>query len=367
MEEMVGIFVRGREGLLTFARDAARIGAEETDGEPRPKKRRKVGGGESARQSERRSTRSQARRDAIQIEQGGALPEVEVRDSEAGSEYEYGRDSQTSNSPEMGETPTVPVDGLVACPICNKRMKNDTVFTHLDHCDGTPGARLSDQQADQPNGICTTALAHVSIASAQSSGRKPTLRLPTLAYSMLNETALRKKLKDLGIPFIGPKLLLQKRHTEWVNLWNANCDSRNPRSKRELLLELDIWERTQGRQILNAQAQGPVGVMAKDFDGEGWVKGNKNDFDDLIRKAREKKSTPTLKPEADLQDRVGEQESRNVSHHFQPPMSGSLASIRNGRHTEVSTPETLVELTPPKTSTFEAEQSQSSHTDGVTA
>src|SRR5205085_4724334 len=105
-----------------------------------------------------------------------------------------------------------------------------------------------------------------------SSG-KPRERLPTLAYSMLNDTALRKKLQALGISSQGPKLLLQKRHTEWVNLWNANCDSREPKPKRKLLEELDIWERTQGRQILQSMnstvggGQG-VGVMAKDFDGE---------------------------------------------------------------------------------------------------
>jgi E3 ubiquitin-protein ligase RAD18 len=121
-------------------------------------------------------------------------------------------------------------------------------------------------------------------------------RLPTLAYSMLNDTALRKKLQALGISSQGPKLLLQKRHTEWVNLWNANCDSRDPKPKRKLLEELDVWERTQGRQILqgmNAAAGGGqgTGVMAKDFDGESWMRGNKNDFEELVRRAREKKAT----------------------------------------------------------------------------
>jgi hypothetical protein len=32
----------------------------------------------------------------------------------------------------------------------------------------------------------------------------------------------------------------RSRHTEWVNPWNANCDSRNPRTKRELSSELDV-------------------------------------------------------------------------------------------------------------------------------
>jgi E3 ubiquitin-protein ligase RAD18 len=29
-------------------------------------------------------------------------------------------------------------DGLVACPVCNRRMKNEAVFQHLDTCTGDP-------------------------------------------------------------------------------------------------------------------------------------------------------------------------------------------------------------------------------------
>ena len=34
-------------------------------------------------------------------------------------------------------------DGMVACPICNRRMKNEAVFPHLDKCTGP-------QEAQQP-------------------------------------------------------------------------------------------------------------------------------------------------------------------------------------------------------------------------
>jgi E3 ubiquitin-protein ligase RAD18 len=52
-----------------------------------------------------------------------------------------------------------------------------------------------------------------------------------------------------------------------MNLWNANCDSKNPKSKRVLLSELDIWERTQGG---HAATPSPFlsssNVMRKDFN-----------------------------------------------------------------------------------------------------
>lgn len=120
----------------------------------------------------------------------------------------------------------------------------------------------------------------------------PPDRLPSLSYSILNENALRKKFTALGIPNWGPKQLLIRRHTEWVNLWNANCDSSRPRSKRELLFDLDAWERTQGGNApstSNTQS-GPNSIMRKDFDGAAWAANHGNDFKRLIAEARQKRN-----------------------------------------------------------------------------
>ena len=106
---------------------------------------------------------------------------------------------------------------------------------------------------------------------------------------MLKEGAMRKKMDELGLPGFGSKQLMVRRHTEWVNLWNANCDSSNPRSKRELLQDLDTWERTQGGRA-PVTNQG-YGIMRKDFDGDGWANKNKVDFARLIADAKRKKTT----------------------------------------------------------------------------
>lgn len=115
-------------------------------------------------------------------------------------------------------------------------------------------------------------------------------RLPQLNYSLLKDTALRKKLFELGIPNGGPKDLLIRRHTEWVNLVNANCDSSKPKTKRQLLHELEAWDRTQGRQILNNcnGAGSAASVMSKNFDGAAWGSSHGNDFQALIAQARRK-------------------------------------------------------------------------------
>ena len=115
-------------------------------------------------------------------------------------------------------------------------------------------------------------------------------RLPQLNYSLLKDTALRKKLSELGIPNGGPKDLLIRRHTEWVNLVNANCDSSKPMTKRELIHELESWDRTQGRQISNNcnGASSASSVMSKNFDGVAWASNHGNDFQALIAQARRK-------------------------------------------------------------------------------
>ena len=354
VEELVTSFMAERERLLAVGRDAARHSEEaEEDASPRPKKRRKlpaIGLSESQTSGmERRSTRSQSRKEVLQeSQQSSETDELKVADSEAGSEYEEGGETSSAvPQPKRGEAQ----DGLVACPMCGTRMKEEAVFPHLDACTGDASSSQSAaSQAllnahSQPPHRQSLAYTQPSITSTKS-------RLPTLAYSMLNDSALRKKLKELGISNVGPKLLLQKRHTEWINLWNANEDSRKPKTKRELLRELDTWERTQGRQILQSlnAAQGPNGVMAKDFDGQGYVKSNKDDFDDLIRKAREKRKQATnpiqsesdVGPDQDREEPVAQSQdwTRNL---------GNGTTVNDGdelrpRHAEVAEPEQLQEI-----------------------
>lgn len=71
---------------------------------------------------------------------------------------------------------------------------------------------------------------------------------------------------------------------------NANRDSTQPRSKNELLQELEIWDRTQGRQISKAASDSTIAssVMRKDFDGAAWAVSHDDEFQILIHRARQK-------------------------------------------------------------------------------
>ena len=217
-------------------------------------------------------------------------------------------------------------DGLVACPICGKRMKEELVFPHVDTCTGVPSVSPPPSHSGIAAPKSATPKAIPQRPSFPSIGNRPDSkpppeRLPQLNYSLLRDNALRKKLSDLRIPNWGPRGLLIRRHAEWLAIWNANCDSSRPKPRRPLLDELDKWERTQGGLApsgtsnnmlagiggpsINLSASGeqtsrhfdgrvPPSSQASNqqksdstYDGMEWARNNRDEFRDLIAKARQ--------------------------------------------------------------------------------
>ncbi|KAG0196047.1 E3 ubiquitin-protein ligase rad18, partial [Mortierella sp. GBA30] len=68
-------------------------------------------------------------------------------------------------------------------------------------------------------------------------------RIPKLTYSLLNDKQLRKKLQELELPTHGDKQLMQKRHAEYVTIFNANCDATRPQPVAQLKKAMEAWER----------------------------------------------------------------------------------------------------------------------------
>lgn len=181
-------------------------------------------------------------------------------------------------------------------------MKLEFINSHLDKCTG--------DHTKIPIG---------RTAFASKVPLKPTKspeRLPQLSYSLFKEVALRKKLVELGISAAGNRPVLERRHTEWVTLWNANCDSSKPRKKADLLHDLEIWERTQGSR---APTQGSLSmgseIRNKDFDGAGWSAKYEDSFQSLIESARRKIVTNKSNQSSELEPDVtgGNNRSRDAA------------------------------------------------------
>lgn len=298
VEELVGIWSEKRAEIYTYANAVPSRQEQQEVEEQRPKKRRRVAGGAVVVQKsgleERRSTRSQSRRGGSQASQPLPSTQEEVADSEAGSQYQESPESGAKHPPSHAAKPH---DGLVGCPTCSRRMREASINAHLDKC---LQGLASPSPPPQPGrgAHASSPQPHVQAGTIAYTQSKPAgtakQRLPTINYSLLTENSLRRKLKDLGIPNLGSKELMRRRHGEWVNLWNANCDSLQPLSKGKLLRDLDVWERNLGKDERQRQAAGgPNGggaVMEKEFDREGYMRREKDDFLDLIRQARESRS-----------------------------------------------------------------------------
>jgi E3 ubiquitin-protein ligase RAD18 len=291
---VVGAFKTARPVALEIATKDKK---EKEEAPSRPTKRRRTERHSGGSDLTVRTTRSQAKR----TQQSNDQPATFDGPADEGSDAEYTENGGTQ--PERQQTPD---DGLVACPICHMRMKEEVVFGHIGTSACTSPSQKHKQQpppTPQP--------------SSKAATPKPIPdRLTELNYSLLNDKALRKKLAELGIPSTGSKTLLSRRHTEWVNLWNANVDAEAPRSKRDLLSELSKWDRSIGREPDSFGASNQV--MKKDFDAKAWSSGNKSDFARLIEQARQGRNKQTS-AQKDTTPKEGEQPQADPMQIDPPP------------------------------------------------
>lgn len=150
------------------------------------------------------------------------------------------------------------------CPICNKVFPVNIIQTvHLDKCiqsGGEPTSPLPLTTATTSETATATATntATKTITSTsppqQPSFRSMTLRsatkqnatpflpqkLPKPGTSKNTLKEVRSRLRKLGVPSNGTLSELVRREAEWINLWNANCDARQPRRRAELLHDLQM-------------------------------------------------------------------------------------------------------------------------------
>ncbi|KAM4055694.1 zinc finger, c3HC4 type (RING finger) domain-containing protein [Hirsutella rhossiliensis] len=196
---------------------------------------------------------------------------------------------EAMESPEDEEYVPDDPDGTVPCPVCQRRMKAWQVFQHLETCPG-PSAQRGGRSIDSPVS---------SSYQAQQRQLRSHERLPALNYSMLKEQALRKKMTELGLSGQGPRLLLERRHKEWLTLWNANCDAAQPKKRSDLLHDLEVWERTQGGRAptTGRTFQTAAAIKDKDFDSAAWAVKHDTSFKDLIASARKSKTDAKTRAE----------------------------------------------------------------------
>lgn len=147
VQELVDTFKEARADILALARahkpvdksgDAQQShGRDDAAGEPAAKRRRVD------------DTSDQVASFSVQSEPPATAPQSRAPDSsvppaleavESGSPGHVGSSDVHQASPSRASpsvnSSTEPSDDIVACPICNRKMKNEAVFGHLDSCPG---------------------------------------------------------------------------------------------------------------------------------------------------------------------------------------------------------------------------------------
>ncbi|KAI5923586.1 hypothetical protein F4810DRAFT_668058 [Camillea tinctor] len=328
MEEVVAAFTQARPAVLEFAQKPPTV---VTSREQSPKRKldqyEDINGEHSSSQPSSKRLRSSTRASKSRSIEATA----EIARQEA--------DVQQAESPGFE-----PDDNLVECPICLRRMKVIQVDKHLDtSCPGKPEPESSpSRQPSKASATIPIVFPSSSSSSSSSSFRrqqqppsKPLERLPALNYSSLKEVQLRKKLTELGISTTGGRQMLERRHREWVTIWNANCDSLRPRRKADLLHDLDVWERTHGTRAPTTSRSATLGaqIKDKDFDGAAWAARHGSSFKDLIASARRNRAQAQEKrnnEQANQKSAVGDKAEENKEDNGGIPEETEIADSDDG-------------------------------------
>lgn len=186
--------------------------------------------------------------------------------------------------------------GHIACPVCQRIIHQDKAETHVNRClegKATPPSSpvLPEGTSDgvqshyfEDSSRCRTPMMNRINATktngAQGSSTTSIMkRLPKMSYAAMSDAKLRKTMAEMGISTIGSRAQLQRRCTEFIAMWNSNLDSKNPKSKKDLLNDMKAWDRVQAR---------PVTKITNEEIDNAHENGRYDDnFGDLILKARE--------------------------------------------------------------------------------
>ncbi|XP_040888910.1 E3 ubiquitin-protein ligase RAD18 [Toxotes jaculatrix] len=156
----------------------------------------------------------------------------------------------------------------VECPVCSVSVSQQFINTHLDTC-------------------LTSGEKKESLRSSLSKARRP---MAKLVYNLLSMQELKRRLKECHLSMQGSRDQLIKRHQEFVHIYNAQCDSLNPKSAEEIAKEVEANEKI--RNQLQGKAKPVMVFTKKQTEKEieemhsNYRKQHSSDFSRLIAQVR---------------------------------------------------------------------------------
>lgn len=169
-------------------------------------------------------------------------------------------------------------ENLVICPVCKVNISEKHINKHLDDC---LKREISKDKPIKPK-----------------SKRKP---LPKLVLSLMKESEIRKKLKELGLSHGGDRKTMELRLQRYTTIYNAECDKEDPRSVAELIKQCEEEENVEKKVnklvFPKLQINRNTAVDIIEEERKKYLEINKSGFENLISKIRstEKVQKPSIK------------------------------------------------------------------------
>ncbi|XP_063071411.1 E3 ubiquitin-protein ligase RAD18 isoform X2 [Engraulis encrasicolus] len=178
-----------------------------------------------------------------------------------------------------GSTPV----NKVECPVCEVPIPTAHINSHLDFCLRGAGKKESLRRS--------------------SGRRKP---MAKVVYNLLSVAELKKRLKACELSTHGSKDQMVKRHQEFLVIYNAECDSLQPRSAKDIAKEVEANEKMRAQLEKTTKA---TMVFRKDQTEEeieavhsSYRKQHSSEFSRLVAQVRGRmrssKTTRHIKEEA---------------------------------------------------------------------
>ncbi|XP_042262605.1 E3 ubiquitin-protein ligase RAD18 isoform X2 [Thunnus maccoyii] len=174
-----------------------------------------------------------------------------------------------SSSPSKDVKPVIKVE----CPVCSVSVSQQFINKHLDTC-------------------LTSGEKKESLRSSLGKVRRP---MGKLVYNLLSMQELKRRLKECHLSVQGSRDQMIKRHQEFVHMYNAQCDSTNPKSAEDIAKEVEASEKI--RNQLKGKAK-PVMIFSKNQSEKeieelhsNYRKQHSSDFSRLIAQVRSRLET----------------------------------------------------------------------------
>ncbi|KAM9409235.1 E3 ubiquitin-protein ligase RAD18 [Pholidichthys leucotaenia] len=195
-----------------------------------------------------------------------------------------------SSSPLKDVKPVIKVE----CPVCSLSVSQQYINKHLDTC------LIRGEKKE-------------SLRSSFGQTRRP---MTKLVYNLLSVQDLKRRLKECHLSVQGSRDQLIRRHQDFVHLYNAQCDSLNPKSVEDVAKEVEANEKT--RNQLQAKTK-PVMFFSKNQSEKeieemhsNYRKQHSSDFSRLIAQVQYRLET-TRQESVKREANVGNENAERIN------------------------------------------------------